>query len=132
VSWGFIRLPDQRAVVFSYVDPKAGPSAKGARVLGDVPSPEEVQAAVTRPNVTVRLEKGLPPRPLNDETLDQLGLPGEPAWLELFRPPPPKPRPAPALPVEEPPVDTGTALRLALIVVGVLTALAFVAFELLN
>jgi hypothetical protein len=132
MSWGFIRLPDQRALVFSYVDPKAGPSAKGARVLGDVPSPEEVQAAVMRPNVTVRLEKGLTPRPLKDETLDELGLPDEPAWLELFRPPPPKPKPSPAPLTEEPPVDTGTALRLALIVVGVLTALAFVAFELLN
>lgn len=90
MSWGLIRLQDQLALVFRYVDPSEGPSAKGARMRGTSPTAEDVETALERPNVTVRLEPGLAPIALAELEFERLKLPEEPPWLEHFRP-----RPAP-------------------------------------
>lgn len=81
MAWGLIRAMDQFALVFTYVDPKRGPSAKGARVRGTEPMPEDARDACERPNVTVRIEPGLRVRALSPEQFELLQLPEEPAWL---------------------------------------------------
>lgn len=86
MSWGIVQLPAQRALVYSYVDPQAGPSAKGALVRSETPTLDDARDAATRPNITVRLGPGLTPRALTEEELDDLQLPDEPQWLEFFRP----------------------------------------------
>ncbi|MBL8909692.1 MAG: hypothetical protein JNM17_03205 [Archangium sp.] len=100
MAWGLIRAMDQFALVFTYVDPKRGPSAKGARVRGTEPMPEDARDACERPNVTVRIEPGLRVRPLSPEQFQLLALPEEPAWLVhvgtayIEKPaPPPEPEP---------------------------------------
>ncbi len=86
MGWGIVRLPEQRALVYSYVDPQAGPSAKGALMHGEAPTLDDARAAATRPGVTVRLGPGLTPRALTEEELIDLQLPDEPEWMEFFRP----------------------------------------------
>ncbi len=91
MSWGLIRVQDHQALVFSYVDPQAGPSAKGALLRDVEPTSEDVRDAATRPTLTVRLGPGLQPRPLPVELAERLTLPAEPEWLAFFRPGPPGP-----------------------------------------
>lgn len=85
MPWGLIRVQDQFALVFTYVDPKRGPSAKGARVRGTEPTPEDARDAVERPNVTVRIEPGLRARVLSPEQFELLALPEAPPWLVHVR-----------------------------------------------
>jgi hypothetical protein len=99
MPWGLIRVQDQFALVFTYVDAKRGPSAKGARVRGTEPGPEDARDAVERPNVTVRIEPGLRARALSPEQFQLLKLPEEPPWLQhvgtkyVERPSAPEPEP---------------------------------------
>jgi len=86
MAWGRIRLQDQFALVFSYVDPQAGPSAKGAPMRGGEPSRDDAEDAVRRPSLTVRLGPGLRPVPLAADEVQRLALPVEPEWLSFFKP----------------------------------------------
>ncbi|MFT3711766.1 MAG: hypothetical protein QM817_29355 [Archangium sp.] len=100
MPWGLIRVQDQFALVFTYVDPKRGPSAKGARVRGTEPALEDARDALERPNVTVRFEPGLRARALSPEQFALLQLPEEPPWLAsvggaAFVEPPMPPTPEP-------------------------------------
>ena len=64
--WVWIRERDGgRVLAFQYVDPVAGPSAKGARV-GEPPSADDVRRAVDRPDRTFRQPRqfsAMPVRP---------------------------------------------------------------------
>lgn len=86
MRWGLIRVQDQLALVFSYVDPKEGPSAKGTLLTSTAPTEEDARAAVQRPNVTVRLEHEAQVRPLSDEDFARLALPASPDWLSHVQP----------------------------------------------
>lgn len=88
MSWGLIRVQEQLAIVFSYVDPQAGPSAKGTLLTSTEATVEDARAAATRPNVTVRLGEGLQVRPLPELEVARLALPEEPEWLRFFQAPP--------------------------------------------
>jgi hypothetical protein len=85
MAWGLIRAQEQFALVFTYVDPRRGPSAKGALVHATEPGPDDARAALERPNVTVRIEEGLRVRPLSPEQHALLKLPDEPPWLVHFK-----------------------------------------------
>lgn len=82
MTWGVVRLEEQRALVFSYEDAVAGPSAKGARLVGDEPTEDEARAAIERPDVTIRLEPQMELRPLAPELATRLGLSTPPSWVE--------------------------------------------------
>lgn len=84
MSWNLVTLQDKRALVFRYVDPQAGPSAKGAFLAGAEPTIEEAQAAVSQPAVTVRLAPVFPLTPLSPEEVRRLALPDEPQWLSFY------------------------------------------------
>lgn len=88
MSWGLVLVRDQLALVYSYTDPQAGPSAKGALLTTTEPSLEDARAAATRPNITIRIGGGLQLRPLPELERQRLGLPDEPEWMQFFRPPP--------------------------------------------
>lgn len=88
MSWGLIRVQEQLAIVFPYVDPQAGPSAKGTLLTSTEATLEDARAAATRPNVTVRLGEGLQVRPLPALEVERLALPDEPEWLRFFQAPP--------------------------------------------
>ncbi|MFO0597912.1 MAG: hypothetical protein U0228_21600 [Myxococcaceae bacterium] len=84
--WSLVRIQEQRALVFTYTDPQAGPSAKGSLIVGELPTPDEARSAVTRPNLTVRIGPGIVPFRLKKEEVAALALPAEPEWLAFFRP----------------------------------------------
>lgn len=85
MSWGLVRPQDQYVLVFSYTDPQAGPSAKGAMLAAETPTPEEAALAMSRPNITVRVGPGLAVVPLSAHEIARLALPAEPEWMSFFR-----------------------------------------------
>ncbi|MFT3714097.1 MAG: hypothetical protein QM817_41070 [Archangium sp.] len=92
MSWGLVRLPpDKLALVFSYTDPQAGPSAKGVILANATATNEEAAVAASRPNITVRVGPGLAVEPLSAHEVSRLALPAEPSWMEFFRTAPPTP-----------------------------------------
>lgn len=91
MSWSLIRVQQQWALVYSYEDPREGPSAKGALLHGLEPTLDDARAAATRPAVTVRLEAGSKPRTLPEAERQRLQLPVEPEWARFFTPTVPGP-----------------------------------------
>ena len=84
MRWGIIRVQEQLALVFPYLDPAEGPSAKGALLTSLQATPDDVVVAVQRPNVTVRLERPEQVRALDEEERARLGLPDAPPWVAQF------------------------------------------------
>lgn len=81
-SWVFIdRLPDEPILAFVYLDPRAGPSAKGG-----LTSEQHTLAAM--PTRTVRLTPAMPLRPLTADEVDVRRLPARPDWVSQFGPQP--------------------------------------------
>lgn len=120
MAWGLIRAQDQFALVFTYVDSKRGPSAKGARVRGTEPMPEDARDACERPNVTVRIEPGLRVRPLSPEQHALLALPEAPPWLvHVGKEWVEQPAPPPAPPADH----RGTLVIIVTVVVALAAAL---------
>jgi hypothetical protein len=86
VAWAWIRIGDDVMLGFTYDDPTAGPSAKGAFVHSDS-FDDDVRRAVERPDHTVRLGHGVYTAvPLETELTARFELPGEPEWMTFFRP----------------------------------------------
>jgi hypothetical protein len=80
--WVWIdRLPDEPIIAFVYLDPHAGPSAKGGLA-------SEANLA-TMPSRTVRLSGGgVSVRELGDHEVRERKLPARPAWVEHYGPQP--------------------------------------------
>ena len=74
------RLPDEPVIAFVYLDPRAGPSAKGG-----LASEREL---ATMPSRTVRLSAHTRLAELDDAELAARKLPAQPAWLAAFGPQP--------------------------------------------
>lgn len=80
-AWIRVKLPDLTFVGFTYLDPRAGLSAKGG--------PEGQADLAERPGHTLRLPMpGVLWQPLDAATLQRLGLPAAPGWLSFFGPQP--------------------------------------------
>ena len=78
--WVWIdRLPDEPIIAFVYLDPHAGPSAKGGLA-------SEASLA-TMPTRTVRLS-GIDVRELTADEIRVRKLPERPAWVEVYGPQP--------------------------------------------
>ena len=76
-------MGSERFLAFTYTDASAGPSAKGAKVAGDQPTPAEVEEAVQSPGVTLRMA-GVSSVPLEEGWITYLRLPAEPPWMAHF------------------------------------------------
>ncbi|MFO0604764.1 MAG: hypothetical protein U0324_16395 [Polyangiales bacterium] len=81
--WIWIELRGERILAYRYVDPTAGPSAKGA-VVSASPTPEELDVAVQRPNRTLRQPDAFGARALDAAEARALGLPDRPPWVGIF------------------------------------------------
>jgi hypothetical protein len=81
-GWVWIQMEGTRYLAFAYVDPMAGPSAKGGPVAATA-GPEEVRRAIEAPTGTFRLP-GIRVRPLRRAEIRRLRLPARPAWMEVF------------------------------------------------
>lgn len=119
MAWGRVRLKDQFALVFTYVDPRHGPSAKGAPMRGSEPTLEDAEDAKRRPSVTIRLEKNFAPAPLKEEDLVTLGLTEPPAWAVHF---PQKPKPPPVESPAPPERNLGVLIAILTLVAVAATA----------
>jgi hypothetical protein len=87
-AWLWIESSPEHHLVFSYVDPTAGLSAKGSPVSAERAS-AEVMAAAEQPAATFRLAMGWrdPIAVVTDDERMALGLPKFPTWIEHFTPP---------------------------------------------
>jgi hypothetical protein len=86
MAWTWIRINGQMMLGFTYHDPAAGPSAKGALVHSDSLK-DDVRRAIDRPDNTVRLGHGVyTPEPLAPEMIARFELPAEPEWMRFFLP----------------------------------------------
>jgi hypothetical protein len=75
--WVFIdRLPEEPIIAFVYLDPRAGPSAKGG-----LASEREL---ASMPSRTVRLSDQTALRELTDEEIRVRALPAWPSWVEQY------------------------------------------------
>jgi hypothetical protein len=80
-SWVMIdRLPDEPIVAFVYLDPRAGPSAKGGLA--------SERDLARMPSRTIRLTPSTPLRELSTEELVAQRLPVSPDWLRMYGPQP--------------------------------------------
>src|SRR5262249_33186603 len=80
-SWVMIdRLPDEPIIAFVYLDPHAGPSAKGG-----LASEHDL---ATMPSRTIRLSPQVALRELTEIELVARKLPAAPPWLSSFGPQP--------------------------------------------
>ncbi|EYF05085.1 DUF2314 domain-containing protein [Chondromyces apiculatus] len=80
-AWIRVRMPDLTFVGFTYLDARAGLSAKGMA--------EEHVGNASAPGVTLRLPMpGIPWEELDGAAVERLGLPETPDWLEFFGPQP--------------------------------------------
>jgi hypothetical protein len=94
-SWVMIdRLPDEPIIAFVYLDPRAGPSAKGG-----LASDREL---VRMPTRTLRLSNETLLRELAPDEVAAYRLPAQPDWLRTFGP-----QPAPQSPWHRDPLLTG-------------------------
>ena len=87
-SWVWIDMgKGERYLAFTYVDPSAGPSAKGIEAPRGLTAKQAKQAA-DAPDHTVRLSpKGFPTTPLTAAEVKELKLPATPTWLSFFSKP---------------------------------------------
>ncbi len=82
--WLWVTLPEGGwALAFTYVDPMAGASARGARVESP-PTRESIRRAVERPNLVFREPAKFHPIVLSAEEVKRFALPDAPPWLDLF------------------------------------------------
>ncbi len=80
-SWVMIdRLPDEPIIAFVYLDPHAGPSAKGGLA--------SERTLATMPSRTIRLSPQVVLRELTPEEIASHRLPARPDWLATFGPQP--------------------------------------------
>jgi tetratricopeptide (TPR) repeat protein len=77
-AWCRIQTPPREVIGFTYVDPEAGWSAKGA-AAGTGPLADAIEC-------TVRLGAASSCMRLSDDEVRSLGLPAEPFWLEHYGP----------------------------------------------
>lgn len=84
-GWIWLTLGTDRFLAFAYIDPTAGPSAKGVQVDGD-PTSEQVEQLTTFPGSTFRMPMG-DVAPLSAEDVAHLGLPTQPEWMQHYRAP---------------------------------------------
>src|SRR5215813_5102602 len=91
--WVWIPEPGGTWVLaFVYVDPSAGPSAKGG-VVSSPPTREEVRQAIDHPDRTFRQPAAFGAIPISPEDALRLGLPKDPPWIGFFETKPvPPPR----------------------------------------
>lgn len=95
--WVWIVMPGgERLLAFTYTDPMAGPSAKGAMVK-DPTSQAQIRTAIDTPDRTVRDPDAFGAVPIGAEEALRLGLPKDPPWIGHFENKPvPPPRGEPA------------------------------------
>jgi hypothetical protein len=74
------KVSGRRLLAFSYVDPSAGPSARGAAV-SDPPTEEEIRQAIEAPDRTVRDPARYGAVSIGREEAARLDLPEYPAWF---------------------------------------------------
>src|SRR5688572_1692584 len=94
--WAWIPDGDAWVLAFTYVDPVAGPSAKGA-VVGNPPTLEQIRNAIDRPDRTFRQPEAFGAIAISAEDALRFGLPKDPPWIGHFdgRPiPPPRGEPS--------------------------------------
>ena len=90
--WCWITIRDDRLLAFRYVDPSAGPSAKGGAV-SDPPTTDEIREAIDRPSRTVRDPDAFGAVAIGAEDALRMGLPKDPPWIGFFEAKPvPPPR----------------------------------------
>ena len=78
--WVWLTSGGGRILAFTYDDPTAGPSAKGA-YASDPPTPEQLHDVLHDPNTTYR--GPFESTPVTDPA--KLGLPDEPPWIVWFQ-----------------------------------------------
>jgi hypothetical protein len=95
--WVWIPEPSGGWVLaYTYDDPRAGPSAKGAVVREPVTA-EQIQRAVDQPDRTFRDPRAFGAVAITAEDAQRFGLPREPPWIGFFEGKPvPPPRGEPA------------------------------------
>lgn len=95
--WVWIVMPGgERILAFTYSDPMAGPSAKGA-VVTDPAAQAQIRNAIDLPDRTVRDPDAFGAVPIGAEEALRLGLPKDPPWIGHFENKPvPPPRGEPS------------------------------------
>jgi hypothetical protein len=81
--WMWVPIDGMWALAFGYMDPSAGPSAKGA-IVSNPPTFDEIRNAIDHPNRTFREPTAFGAVVI--DTLDALkmGLPKDPPWIGFF------------------------------------------------
>lgn len=95
--WVWIPIDGQWVLAYTYTDPTAGPSAKGAIVPQPITA-DAVRTAIDRPDRTFRDPISFRAMPIGPEDALRLGLPKDPPWIGYFEPgrpiPPPRGEPS--------------------------------------
>ncbi len=81
--WCWITIGADRLLAFRYVDPSAGPSAKGGAV-SDPPTADEIREVIDRPSRTVRDPDAFKAIAIGAEDALRMGLPKDPPWIGFF------------------------------------------------
>jgi hypothetical protein len=90
--WMWIPLDGKWLLAFGYVDPMAGPSAKGA-IVSNPPTFDEIRKAVDHPDRTVREPEKFGAVAISAEDALKMGLPKDPPWIGFFERDKPVPPP---------------------------------------
>jgi len=85
VTWAAATIGSKKFLVYRYVDPSAGPSAKGCQVHGEWPNADEIKRAIEMPDVTLRVA-GIQVVTLPPEQVRHWQLPEKPPWMRFFEP----------------------------------------------
>ena len=91
-AWVWLFADSGRHLAFTYVDQRAGLTARGGILPEDL-TPDALHSAVSYPNASFRLPGPWPVVPLTDGERERLQLPAQPHWMVLFAPQSPVSRP---------------------------------------
>lgn len=85
-GWIWLTLGEgEHFLAFAYIDPTAGPSAKGVQISG-MPTAEQIEKITTFPGSTFRMPMGQSTA-LSPHEIEQLGLPQSPEWMQHYKQP---------------------------------------------
>lgn len=95
--WLWVPIDGAWAIAYSYVDPSAGPSAKGA-IVDNPPTFDQIRNAVDHPDRTFRDPASFKAVAISAEDALKMGLPKDPPWIGFFEAdkavPPPRGEPS--------------------------------------
>ncbi|MFN0249948.1 MAG: hypothetical protein ACKV2T_23900 [Kofleriaceae bacterium] len=95
--WMWVPIDGTWALAYGYMDPMAGPSAKGA-IVSNPPTFDEIRTAIDHPNRTFREPTAFGAVVITAEDAMKMGLPKDPPWIGFFEKdkavPPPRGEPS--------------------------------------